>query len=52
LKDLPGRVGRSILHHLTDTELVQPIDFIGQRIAPDTLITEKDRWAIWYSKRA
>lgn len=51
-KDLLGRTGRSILHNLTDRELTQLVDFIGQRIAPDTSITERDRWTIWCSENA
>lgn len=50
--DLFGRVGRSILHHLSDSELGDLVEFIGRRIAPNTAITERDRWTIWYSKKA
>jgi len=49
--DLKGRVGRSILHNLTDTELQELVDFIGQRIPAGSPITEKDRWTIWYGRK-
>lgn len=50
-KDLLGRTGRSILHNLTDRELKQLVDFIKERIACDTEITERDRWTIWWSEK-
>ncbi|MGV4935283.1 class I SAM-dependent methyltransferase [Serratia nematodiphila] len=49
--DLLGRVGRSILHNLTDNELAELVDFIGQQIGTNAPIVEKDRWTIWSSKR-
>ena len=49
--DLLGRVGRSILHNLTDAELADLVDFIGQKIEAGKPIVEKDRWTIWCSKR-
>ncbi len=45
--DLRGRVGRSILHALTDTELNELAGFIGQRLPANTPLVEKDRWTIW-----
>lgn len=45
--DLRGRVGRSILHHLTDDELAELIAFIGERLPPHEPIVERDRWTIW-----
>lgn len=45
--EIVGRVGRSILHALTDAELNQLVDFIGQRLPANAPIVEKDRWTIW-----
>lgn len=45
--DLRGRVGRSILHALTDGELAGLVDFIGQRLPANAPVVEKDRWTIW-----
>ena len=45
--DLRARVGRSILHTLTDAELNQLVDFIGQRLPANAPLVEKDRWTIW-----
>lgn len=45
--DLQGRVGRSILHALTDAELNELVDFIGERLPANAPLVEKDRWTIW-----
>lgn len=45
--DLRARVGRSILHALTDAELNKLVDFIGQRLPTNAPLVEKDRWTIW-----
>ncbi|MBI3198937.1 MAG: hypothetical protein HYZ40_15805 [Rhodospirillales bacterium] len=45
--DLLGRVGRSILHALTDAELNELVDFIGQRLPANAPLVERDRWTIW-----
>ena len=45
--DLLGRVGRSILHALTDAELNELARFIGQRLPANAPVVEKDRWTIW-----
>lgn len=45
--DLRGRVGRSILHALTDVELGELARFIGQRLPANAPVVEKDRWTIW-----
>ena len=45
--DLRGRVGRSILHALTDGELNELAHFIGQRLPANAPVVEKDRWTIW-----
>ncbi len=50
--DLQGRVGRSILHALTDLELKELVAFIGQRLPVNAPIVEKDRWTIWSGTRA
>lgn len=50
-QDLRGRVGRSILYKLTDAELAQLVDFIGERLG-DGPITERDRWTIWSATKA
>lgn len=48
-KDLLGRTGRSILYNLTDSELMQLVDFIREKIVPDTEVIERDCWTIWSS---
>jgi ubiquinone/menaquinone biosynthesis C-methylase UbiE len=45
--DLRGRVGRSILHVLTDAELNQLVEFVGQRLPANAPVVERDRWTIW-----
>jgi ubiquinone/menaquinone biosynthesis C-methylase UbiE len=45
--DLSGRVGRSILHALTDAELNELVGFIGQRLPVGAPVVERDRWTIW-----
>jgi ubiquinone/menaquinone biosynthesis C-methylase UbiE len=45
--DLQGRVGRSILHALSDAEVNELVDFIGQRLPANEPLVEKDRWTIW-----
>jgi ubiquinone/menaquinone biosynthesis C-methylase UbiE len=45
--DLRGRVGRSILHALSDAELDELVDFIGRRLPANAPVVEKDRWTIW-----
>ncbi|MDP1751734.1 MAG: class I SAM-dependent methyltransferase [Reyranella sp.] len=50
--DLRGRVGRSILHALTDGELNELVDFIGRRLPANAPVVEKDRWTIWSGTKA
>jgi hypothetical protein len=50
-QDLRGRVGRSILHELSDAEIKQLVDFIARKMKPGVPITERDRWTIWHAKR-
>lgn len=45
--DLRARTGRSILHALTDAEVSELVDFIGQRLSANAPLVEKDRWTIW-----
>lgn len=47
--DLTNRVGRSILHALSDVECKKLADYIVKQpeIEPDRPITEQDRWTIW-----
>ncbi|NHN28604.1 class I SAM-dependent methyltransferase [Paenibacillus agricola] len=50
--DMLSRKGRSILHGLTDDELLLLVDFIKQQIAvghTETSIIEQDRWTVWIS---
>lgn len=51
--DLQDRVGRSILHDLTDEELMELISYIEQQIATaqETPIIEQDRWTVWVSQK-
>ncbi|ARP80183.1 SAM-dependent methyltransferase [Bordetella genomosp. 8] len=46
-RDLRARTGRSILHELSDAELEQLVDFIGQRLPVGETIVEQDRWTLW-----
>jgi ubiquinone/menaquinone biosynthesis C-methylase UbiE len=48
--DLRARTGRSILHALSDAELVDLIGFIGTRLPPDGPVTERDRWTLWWGR--
>ncbi|WP_251551219.1 class I SAM-dependent methyltransferase [Neobacillus muris] len=45
--DLLERTGRSILHELTDKELLELVRVIGHSISANSTIVEKDRWTIW-----
>ncbi|AHV98304.1 class I SAM-dependent methyltransferase [Paenibacillus sabinae] len=46
-QDLLGRTGRSLLFELTDDELSELVDFIGQKLTGARPIHEQDRWSIW-----
>lgn len=50
-KDLLARTGRSILHNLTDKELMQLVAFIGEKTPPEGQIIERDRWTIWCAEK-
>lgn len=47
LADLRARLGRSILHALTDDELERLVLFIDDCITEERDIVERDRWTIW-----
>ncbi|CAM3483248.1 3-demethylubiquinone-9 3-methyltransferase [Bordetella sputigena] len=49
--DLRARTGRSILHELSDAELDQLVDFIGDRLPGGETIVEQDRWTLWSASR-
>lgn len=45
--DLLARTGRSILHELTDEELSELVEYIGQQLEGQGEIVERDRWTVW-----
>ncbi|SDN00730.1 hypothetical protein [Paenibacillus jilunlii] len=49
------RKGRSILHELTDNELVELVSFMKERLGtvqPTVQpIEEKDRWTVWVAEK-
>lgn len=50
--DLTRRVGRSILHKLTDEELKELVAYVKQQLNSAGIreqINEKDRWTIWFA---
>lgn len=49
--DLMNRTGRSILHELSDKELVDLVEFIEQNIGKLKQIKEEDRWTVWISEK-
>ena len=50
-QDLRGRVGRSILHELTDEELQYLVEYITARLAGRQHIVERDRWTLWHAQK-
>lgn len=46
-RDLTARTGRSILHELSDTELMTLIDYISSRVPQEGQIDEIDSWTLW-----
>jgi ubiquinone/menaquinone biosynthesis C-methylase UbiE len=50
--DLRQRTGRSILHELSDADLVALIAFIAEQLPPAEPVCEQDRWTLWYATRA
>lgn len=49
--DLLQRKGRSILHELTDNELVELVSFMKERLGTVQPIEEKDRWTVWVAEK-
>ena len=49
--DLKQRVGRSILHELSDADLDDLAAYIAEKVPLDQPLTEKSRWTIWYGVR-
>lgn len=45
--DLLNRTGRSILFELSDDELHELVEAIGQKVGSNGPIQEQDRWTIW-----
>lgn len=51
LIDLKMRTGRSILHELSDQELILLIGFIDNQLPVTDEIIEKDQWTIWIAHK-
>lgn len=49
--DIRGRIGRSLLHELTDEEVEQLIQYIGERKLETGEIVEQDRWTFWCARK-
>ncbi|MEW1982574.1 class I SAM-dependent methyltransferase [Citricoccus sp. NPDC079358] len=49
--DLKARTGRSILHELSDPELLNLVDFIDHKIGAEGTIDEIDYWTIWTASK-
>ncbi|WP_059105340.1 class I SAM-dependent methyltransferase [Shouchella shacheensis] len=49
-EDIKARTGRSILHELSDEEILSLVNDIDHSI-PDGRITEQDRWTIWKASK-
>ena len=51
-QDLAARKGRSILHELDDAQLREAIALIAEKLSHHHgMITEKDRWTLWWSPK-
>ena len=50
LAEIAQRTGRSILHELSDAELVHLVDELEHRL-PDGPLVEQDRWTLWRGSR-
>jgi len=50
LTEIAGRAGRSILHELSDSELVGLVEELRRRL-PDGPLVEQDRWTLWRAVR-
>ncbi|MCK8487402.1 methyltransferase domain-containing protein [Paenibacillus sp. MBLB2552] len=49
--DLLNRTGRSILHELSDEELVDLTRYIQTKIENNEQIIEEDRWTVWIAEK-
>ncbi|MCS7459306.1 methyltransferase domain-containing protein [Paenibacillus doosanensis] len=51
--DIRKRTGRTILHELSDEELVQLTDYIRERTGceDEQPIEDKDRWTVWIARK-
>ena len=49
--DIMKRTGRSILHELSDSDLIRLTEFIASRLDVSQPITERDRWTIWSASK-
>lgn len=49
--DITNRTGRSILHELTDDELMELVKFMKHHLKYHSKIEEKDRWTVWISEK-
>jgi hypothetical protein len=51
-EDLLARTGRSLLHDLTDEELLELVRYVEEQVGRDQgEIVEKDRWTIWVARK-
>ena len=50
--DLKARTGRSILHELSDDELLRLAEYIYEKLPPGAPIAERDRWTVWHAAAA
>lgn len=46
-RDLEARIGRSILHELSDAELTTLIDYISAKVSQTAPLDEIDYWTVW-----
>lgn len=49
--DLMNRTGRSILHELSEDELIDLVKFIENKIGHIKPIKEEDRWTVWIAEK-
>jgi len=50
-QDLLNRTGRSILHELSEDELIDLVKFIENKIGHIKQIKEEDRWTVWIAEK-
>jgi len=51
LREVRGRVGRSILHELDDTELDELVERMRAELPAGEPVVEQDRWTVWTATR-